>query len=135
MASVTQRYQNTELVRRGYAAFNSGDLDTLAQIIDESCTWHTPGKSPIAGDYEGRMATFGQFGRYGSETQGTFKASLLHVMESEDGCVVGVHHNTGERNGKRLDVLCCIVFDIKNGKVMDGREHFYDLYAWDTFWA
>jgi hypothetical protein len=40
------------------------------------------------------------------------------VMESEDGRAVGVHRNTGERNGKRLDVLCCIVFDIRNGKVM-----------------
>ncbi|WP_287310050.1 hypothetical protein [Mesorhizobium sp.] len=40
-------------------------------------------------------------------------------MASEDGRVVGVHRNTGERNGKRLDVLCCIVFDIKNGKMID----------------
>ena len=135
MADATLRNQNSELVRRGYAAFNSGDMDTLTQIIDKSCIWHTPGKSPIAGDYEGREATFGQFGRYGGETHGTFKANLLHVMESEDGRAVGVHRNTGERNGKRLDVLCCIVFDIRNGKVMDGREHFYDLYAWDTFWA
>jgi uncharacterized protein len=70
MADVTLRNQNSELVRRGYAAFNSGDMDTLTQIIDESCIWHTPGKSPIAGDYEGREATFGQFGRYGGETTG-----------------------------------------------------------------
>nr|WP_287171943.1 nuclear transport factor 2 family protein [Mesorhizobium sp.] len=135
ITDVTLRNQNSELVRRGYAAFNSGEMDTLTQIIDESCTWHTPGKSPIAGDYEGREATFGQFGRYGGKTNGTFRADLLHVMASEDGRVVGVHRNTGERNGKRLDVLCCIVFDVKNGKVIDGREHFYDLYAWDAFWA
>ncbi|MCF6116082.1 hypothetical protein L2449_03980 [Mesorhizobium muleiense] len=70
MADVTLRNQNSELVRRGCAAFNSGDMDTLSQIIDESCIWHTPGKSPIAGDYEGRESTFGQFGRYGGETTG-----------------------------------------------------------------
>jgi len=58
MADMTLRDQNSELVRRGYAAFNSGDMDTLTQIMDESCTWHTPGKSPFAGDYEGREATF-----------------------------------------------------------------------------
>jgi uncharacterized protein len=135
MADVTSRNQNSEIVRRGYAAFNAGDMDTLTQIIDESCTWHSPGKSPIAGDYKGREAILGQFGRLGGETHGTFKANLLHVTESEDGFVVGVHQNTGERNGKRLDVLCCIVFNIKNGKLMDARDHFYDLYAWDTFWA
>ena len=49
--------------------------------------------------------------------------------------MVAVHRDTGERNGKRLDVLSCIVYEIKNGKVMDGREYTYDLYAWDTFWA
>ena len=71
----------------------------------------------------------------GSETLGTFKSNLLHVTESEDGSVVAVHRDTAERNGKRLDVLCCIVFDIKNGKAMDAREYIYDLYAWDSFWA
>ncbi len=135
MADVTSRNQNSEIVRRGYAAFNTGDMDTLALSIGETCTWHTPGKSPVAGDHKGHEAIFGQFGRLGSETHGTFKAKLLHVTESEDGLVVGVHQNTGERNGKRLDVLCCIVFDIRNGKLMDARDHFYDLYAWDNFWA
>ena len=120
MADVTSRNQNSEIVRRGYAAFNTGDMDTLALIIDETCTWHTPGKSPVAGDHKGHEAIFGQFGQLGGETHGTFKAKLLHVTESEDGLVVGVHRNTGERNGKRLDVLCCIVFDIKNGKLMDA---------------
>ncbi|MER9947803.1 nuclear transport factor 2 family protein [Mesorhizobium sp. M0047] len=132
---MTLRDQNSELVRRGYAAFNSGDMDTLTQIMDESCTWHTPGKSSFAGDYERREATFGYFGHYGSETHGTFRANLLHVTVGEEGRAVAVQRDTGERNGKRLDVLCCIVFDIKNGKVMEGREYIYDLYAWDTFWA
>ena len=135
MADVTQGNQNSDLVRRGYAAFNSGDMDTLTQMIDQSCMWHSPGKSSFAGNYKGHEAIFGHFGRLGSETRGTFKSNLSNVTESEDGSVVAVHRDTGERNGKRLDVLCCIVFDIKNGKVMEGREYIYDLYAWDTFWA
>lgn len=24
---------------------------------------------------------------------------------------------------------------MKDGRVIDGREHFYDLYAWDQFWS
>jgi ketosteroid isomerase-like protein len=34
-----------------------------------------------------------------------------------------------------LDVDCCIVFELKNGKVTSGREHFYDLHAWEEFWS
>ena len=57
------------------------------------------------------------------------------VFESEDGRVVGLHHNTGERNGNKLDSGCCIVFELKDGRITDGREHFADLYNWDAFWA
>lgn len=126
--------RNAETVRHGYAAFNSGDMKTLTSLFDESASWHTPGRSPVAGDHKGRPAIFAQFGRYGGETGGTFKATLLHVLKSDDGRVIGVHRNTAERGGKRLDVGCCIVFEFKDGRVIDGKEHFYDLYAWDEFW-
>ena len=127
--------ENAAVVRRGYEAFNSADMETLTEIFDESASWHTPGRGPLAGDQKGREATFAQFGRYVGETGGTFKATLQHVLKSDDGRVVGVHHNTAERDGKRLDVDCCIVFELKDGRVIDGREHFHDLYAWDEFWS
>jgi hypothetical protein len=57
------------------------------------------------------------------------------LLESDDGRVVGVHHNTAARDGKHLDVGCCIVFELKDGRITDGREHFHDLYAWDEFWS
>ena len=127
--------KNAETVRRGYEAFNRGDMKTLTEIFDERASWHTPGRSPIAGAHKGREAAFAQFSRYGGETKGTFKATLLHVLKSDDGRVVGIHHNTAERGGKHLDVGCCIVFEFKDGRVIDGREHIFDLHAWDEFWS
>ena len=127
--------KNAETVRRGYAAFNAGDMKTLTELFHERASWHTPGRSPIAGDHKGREAAFAQFGRDGGETNGTFKATLLHVLKGDDGRVVGIHHNTAERGGKHLDVGCCIVFEFKEGRVIDGREYFFDLHAWDEFWS
>jgi ketosteroid isomerase-like protein len=126
---------NAEVVRRAYEAFNAADMETLAALFDESGSWHTPGRSPIAGDFQGRKAAFAQFGRYGGDTQGTFRAELKTVTADGDGRVVGIHHNSGERNGKQLDVDCCIVFEVADGRIVDGREHFDDLYAWDEFWS
>jgi ketosteroid isomerase-like protein len=57
------------------------------------------------------------------------------MLKDDDAVVVGVHHNSAERNGKRLEVDCCIVFQFKSGLVIDAREHYYDLHAWDAFWA
>jgi ketosteroid isomerase-like protein len=127
--------ENAAVVRRGYEAFNSADMQTLTEIFDERASWHTPGRGPLAGDHEGREATFAQFGRYVGETGGTFKATLRRVLTDDDGHVIGIHHNTAERDGKQLDLTCCIVFEFKDGRVVDGREHFYDLHAWDEFWS
>jgi len=135
MSTSITEHANGALVRRGYEAFNAGDIETLTELFDENASWHTPGRSPLAGDNEGRDAVFTQFGRYGGETGGTFKATLLHVLTGDGGRVVGLHHNTAERNGKQLDVYCCIVFELEDGRVVDGREHFFDLYAWDEFWS
>jgi ketosteroid isomerase-like protein len=127
--------ENVELVRRGYEAFNSGDMETLTEIFDENASWHTPGRGPLAGDHQGREATFAYFGQLGGQTGGTFRATLQTLFSSDDGGVIGVHHNTAERDGKRLDVDVCLVFELKDGRVVGGREHFFDLYAWDEFWS
>lgn len=131
----TMNMNNAAIVRRGYEAFNAADLAMLTELFDEGASWHTPGRSPLAGDAEGRDAVFAQFGRYVGETAGTFKARLHRVLTDEDGRVIGIHHNTAERDGKQLDVYCCIAFELKDGRVVDGREHFYDLHAWDDFWS
>jgi ketosteroid isomerase-like protein len=127
--------KNAEIIRRGYNAFNTGDMKTLTELFEENASWHTPGRSILAGDHKGRKAIFGYFGRLGQETRGTFKAKLLHVLADDNGHVVGIHRNTAERGGKHLDVGCCIFFELKKGRVIDGREHFYDLHALDEFWS
>jgi ketosteroid isomerase-like protein len=119
--------RNATLIRRGYEAFNAADIETLRTLFDENAVWHTPGRGPLAGDFQGREAIFGHFGRYAAQTGGTFTAALRDVLDGDaDGRVAGIHHNTAERNGKRLDVDCCIVFEIENGRLVDGREHFSD---------
>jgi ketosteroid isomerase-like protein len=132
MSTVTE---NVALVRRGYAAFNAVDLNALTEIFGESASWHTPGRSSLAGDFEGRDAVFAHLGQYVGETGGTFNAELQRALTDEDGRVIGIHRNTAERNGKQLDVYCCISFEIEDGRLIDGREHFYDLHGWDAFWS
>ena len=127
--------ENAAIMRRAYEAFNKGDINTLIEIFDESVAWHLPGRSSMAKDYQGRDATLAYFGLIGQETGGTFQAELQHLLTDDDDRVVGIQRSTGERNGKRLDVGNCIVFQLKDGRVTDGREHFHDLYAWDEFWS
>lgn len=126
---------NAAIVRRGYEALNRGDLATLTELFGEDVSWHTPGRSPLAGDVAGREAVFARLGRAAAETGGTFRADLTRVLVDEDGRVIGIHHDVAERGGKHLDVYCCTVLELENGRIVDGREHVYDLQAWDEFWS
>jgi uncharacterized protein len=126
---------SADLIRRGYHAFNTADVAMLTKLFDPACTWETPGKSPVAGVRKGLDNVLTQFGGYGAQTDGTFRAELLHVTADADGHVVGVHRNTGQRKGRTLDTLCCIVFEVKDGRAVSGKETFLDLYNWDAFWA
>jgi ketosteroid isomerase-like protein len=132
---VSPIHDNVATVRRGYDAFNAADLSALAELFDENACWHTPGRSPVAGDAVGRHAVVARLGQYVGETGGTFRADLKRLLTDEDGKVIGIHHNVGRRHGKELDVYCCIVFEVADGRIVDGCEHFYDLHAWDEFWS
>jgi ketosteroid isomerase-like protein len=127
--------ENVAIMRRAYEAFNTGDVETLTELFDESAVWHLPGRSSMATDYHGRDATLAYFGRIGQESGGTFRAELQDLTADDDDRVVGIQRSTGDRNGKHLDVGDCIVFQLKDGRITDGREHFEDLYAWDEFWS
>jgi ketosteroid isomerase-like protein len=127
--------ENAAVVRRAYGAFNTADMDALIETFDESASWHTPGRGSFSGDRENRDATLAFFGRLGEETGGTFRATLRHLAEDDDGLVVGIQTSTGDRAGKHLEVGNCIVFELKDGRITDGREHFEDLYACDEFWS
>jgi uncharacterized protein len=134
-ATAARAQADADVVRKGYLAFNTGDIRALHQLFDEQASWHTPGRNAMAGDHWGRAAVFAQFARYGGETEGTFKAVLQQVLAGDDGHVVGLHHNSGLRNGHRLDLNGCIEFQVRDGRIVCGREHFFDLHAWDAFWA
>ncbi|MDP9332799.1 MAG: nuclear transport factor 2 family protein [Actinomycetota bacterium] len=127
--------ENAAIMRRAYEAFNTADMKTLTGTFDESAVWHLPGRSSMAKDYKGREATFAYFARLGQETGGTFRAELQHLLADDDDRVVGIQRSTAERGGKHLEVGNCIVFQLKDGRITDGREHFHDLYAWDEFWS
>src|SRR5213080_2497926 len=104
--------ENAAIMRRAYEAFNRGDLNTLIELFDESAVWHLPGRSSMANDYQGRDATLAYFGQIGQETGGTFQAELQHLLADDEDRVIGIQRSRGQREGKRLDVGNCIVFEL-----------------------
>lgn len=127
-------HPNEALVRRGYEAFNKGDVETLAGILAEDVVQYQPGRSGIAGEYRGREATLAFYGQLAEQSGGTFRAELLEVYPN-DRKAVAVHRATGERNGKRLDTKTALVFTIANGQAVELDACQEDEDAWDDFWS
>ena len=93
---------NIENTKRAYAAFGSGDIATLTELIAPDCTWHVGGRSRLAGDYVGHEQILGYFGKLYELTDGTFTATLDDVGETESGLVTCVVTVSGRREGHSL---------------------------------
>ena len=44
-------HPNEDLIRQGYDAFSSGDMDTLRELFHPDIVWHASGRSQLAGDH------------------------------------------------------------------------------------
>src|SRR2546423_4591371 len=46
--------KNVQLIKRGFEAFNKGDIATLTELLDENCIQSVPGNNRLSGEYKGR---------------------------------------------------------------------------------
>ena len=66
---------NAARIRRGYDAFNQGEVEVLVDLFAEDIVWHFPGTSKLGGDHVGRDQTLGVLGAYGAASGGTLQAT------------------------------------------------------------
>ena len=126
--------ENVELVRRGYAAFNSGDMATLSDMFAEDAVWHVAGSGVLSGTKQGRDAILSYFGELGARSQGSFQADVKDVVGGEN-YTVGIQQSRAESNGKKMDLATVITFVVREGKITEGREYFEDTSKSDDFWT
>lgn len=130
-AAVEDRYLS--LVRKGYNAFNTGDIATLTSLFSHDLVQHVPGDSPLAGDYKGIEAVLGYYGKLGELTNGTFRAHLFEVHGDGHGHVNAVHVTTATRGGVTRVSRGSILFTFLGDKVTDMLELHADLAGDDAF--
>ncbi|WP_345578194.1 nuclear transport factor 2 family protein [Streptomyces prasinosporus] len=128
-------HPNAQLVRKGYEAFTRGDMDALRALMAADATHHVPGTGTLSGDYKGQDAILDMYRRLGEETDGTFRVELHQVLVDGRGHAMSLHHVTGDRRGRHLDLDEGIVFRIVGDKITDLDECVADLDAMNDFWS
>jgi ketosteroid isomerase-like protein len=121
------------LVRKGYAAFNSGDVQTLVSLLSHDVIQHVPGASALAGDYKGIEAVLGYYSEIGQMTGGTFKAHLIDVHGDGHGHVTAIHQTEATRNGETRVSRGSILFTFLGDKATDLLELRSDIAGDDAF--
>ncbi len=127
-------HPNEELVRRGFDAFNSGDVNMLRELFHQDAVWHAPGRNPVAGDHQGVEAILGFFARTMERTGGTFRVEL-HDVVANDEHAVAIYVSRGQREGRTLDNKNVLVSHIRNGRLTETWQLSEDQYTADEFLA
>jgi ketosteroid isomerase-like protein len=122
------------VVRRTYKDFESGDLDLLRVVMADDVVWHEPGRSSLAGDYKGPEAVLGFLGLLKERSGGTFTIEVLDVLSEPERAVV-LQRETATRDGKSLDVIAAVDFEIHHQKITEVTVYQADTYQFDEFWA
>jgi ketosteroid isomerase-like protein len=127
-------HPNAELFRRGYTAFQTGDLDTVRSLFAADIVWSTPGRNRFAGDHRGVDNVISVFVQQAQETNGTLKVELHDVLANDEHGVA-LATISAERNGKGVSDRYTHVVHFQDGKVKESWIFSENPYALDEFWA
>ena len=109
--------ENSDALKRGYDAFNSGDIDTLREIFAEDIRWEGPDTDgvPMSGVNDGRDAVLGALGQIGEAFE-RFQVSPDGMVEQGETIVVLSHLDARTRSGADLKLPGVEVWRMTGGK-------------------
>jgi hypothetical protein len=81
-------HPNAGLMRKGYAAFLVGDMETVSSLMTDDFVWHQPGNNPLSGEYKGKDHVFDFFAQLAKLTEGTLGLDVHDVLANDEHVVV-----------------------------------------------
>lgn len=125
-------HPNAELVRRGFEAFAVGDMATLDTILSDDVRWHSTGKAPFSGDFEGKQAVFENWATIPTVVD-SFRQDI-HAIVADDEHAVAMVDLTITRGDRTYSGPQIIVFHVADGKATEGWVVAVDQAADEAFW-
>ena len=119
--------QNTEIVRQAYAAFGSGDIPALLDLLDEDIEWHAvigaAPHVPTAGKRYGKQAV-AEFFRILSQTVEFSRFEPREFIAQGDQVVIlGAYEGRSKATGRTFAEEWAMVDTFRNGKMVRFREY------------
>ena len=123
---------NQQLVLDYLDAMRRGDHARAFEAFAEDATWTTAPSMPWPGHFRGRRSIFDD---YFAVDKGLFTTGMAsydletrNVVAAGDCVVVEMRHRSEGLNGKRYETDHCVVFELRAGRILAGREYIDSLY-------
>jgi ketosteroid isomerase-like protein len=126
-------HPNAANTRRGYEAWNSGDLDFIREYFTEDAVLHLAGNNAMSGTYRGREAVMDALAR---DSQGWGPHAEMETILASDDHVITFVRVTSERDGKTLDVVLANAVKLDaDGKATESWFLPNDQRGYDEFFS
>jgi len=129
---------NVARIRRGLelrkaAQPTEEEMAFLWDLFADDVVWHGSGDNPFAGDFVGKEAVFGAFGRV--EAGGSFTRQVESVF-ADDDYAIAIVRNRADRGDTHMDWHEVMVFGFDaDGRIKAFRGIHEDQDAVDELWA
>ena len=114
--------ENTDTLKRGYDAFNSGDIETLAGVFHDDVRWEgsNNAKVPGGGTHDGRDAALAALGQAVDAFE-SISTQPDEWIEDGDTVVVLGHTEAKTKSGNDLKVPFVHIWRMSDGQVKRGQ--------------
>jgi uncharacterized protein len=108
--------ENSDALKRGYDAFNKGDIDTVMALFADDIRWEGPNTEgvPMAGVHEGKDAMKQAIGQIGESFE-EFRAIPDEMVEEGDTIVVLSHVEGKTKSGNDVKVPGVEIWRMRSG--------------------
>lgn len=110
-----QTDRNIEIVKEGYEAFSTGDIETLMSLFDDNIEWVQPGDSTISGTYHGKREVGEYLSRLGEKSP---TVKHLRFLADGDMVVALTEVAVGDQRGQGAQVLT-----LRDGKTVRVQQY------------
>ena len=124
--------QKEQVVRRLLDALEARDLAAIDELLADDVVYYFPGRSPVAGMYQGRRPVIGLFRAFASLFDGPVEMSTHDVVASE-AHVVDLASYAGLRGGERFTWNTVRLYHVDGDRIAEIWLMIGDIYAFDAF--
>lgn len=107
--------ENKELIKKGYDAFSTGDVQTVMDLFDDDIEWVQPGRSTISGTFHGKAEVMDFMSRLAEKAP---TITIKRLIAEGDTVIAITEVTVDGETGEDADV-----FTIRDGKTVRMEVH------------